>query len=601
MELSFVIAALKRRIWIVLIFVQLGALPFILGSNPATEAAAYESEALIEMLPSATARTFTAEPNRYVLTQMEVLRSLELAAEVAERLDVVDGPEPIRRNTTIDQIVDTDAVSVRVRLADPVEAQRVAQMIAVVYIERLFAAEDASRIPDLERIDADLAVAKTQLEEVNGRLLEAMTPFLNDSRDTGGGVPLPSIVAPNEASDQTFLLAEIQRLEQQRSALVSQQSGVNTTIVQNATVPENRVQEATGIFNLAFLIGMSLLGVTVALVWARLSPKLLDEVHATEVLGIPVVAKVKRSGALKRDPLVAFNRLPQDLISSIDQIAVQAEALAEIDRPLTIAVVGSQRGSGTTTTAVALAARFAAAEYSVLVVDADRRDPWISEVFASSDHGGLPALIGHSPVGVDKIFSRTSEPDVRVLGLGGNGAALRRESVPLLVERTREAANVIIFDGGPLLDAASTVELTNVVDAVVLAVPLSAARVDDLTIVTRQLNNVAGRVLPVLTGPSGGTAGRQPVSSNLGADSRAISGGVVTAARGSDDPAIIPRRSGSNRPNGSERLAPTPPDEASTLAEAVAPPETPPPTNSKRSPARTSQGGNSQGTRSTDK
>lgn len=590
MELSFVIAALKRRIWIVLIFVQLGALPFILGANPASEANAYESEALIEVLASSTARTFSAQPDRYVLTQMEILRSPELAAEVAERLGATEGPEPIRRSTTIDQIVDTDAVSVRVRLGDPVEAQRVAQMIATVYVEGLVEAESANRIPDLERLDSDIATARDLLEEVNARLLEAMTPFLNSVLDTGGGVPLPSIVAPNEAAEQSFLLAEIERLEAQRSVLVNEASGVNTTIVQTATLPENPVQESASVFNLAFLIGMSLLGVTVALVWARLSPKLLDEVHATEVLGIPVVSKIKRSGALKRDPLVAFNRLPQDLISSIDQIAVQAEALAEIDRPLTIAVVGSQRGSGTTTTAVALAARFAAAEYSVLIVDADRRDPWISEVFASSDHGGLPALIGQSPVGVDKIFSRTSEPDVRVLGLGGNGAALRRETVPMLVERTREAANVIIFDGGPLLDAASTVELTNVVDAVVLAVPLAAARVDDLSIVTRQLTNVAGRVLPVLTGPSGGSAGRQPVSSNLGADSRALDGGLVSAARGSDDPAVIPRRS--NRTNSSERLDSVVADAPGTLAEAVAPPETPPPSKSKRSP----QGGNGRST-----
>lgn len=586
MELSFVIAALKRRIWIVLIFVQLGALPFILGANPATESTAFESEALIEALPPDSARTSAAQPDRYVLTQMEVLRSRELATEVAERLNSADGPGPIRRNTTIEQITDTDAISVRVRLGDPIEAQLVAQTIADVYVEGLIAADEATRLPDIERIDAELAVARTQLGEVNDRLVELMTPFLNAAREDGGAIPPASIVAPNETADQTFLTAEIQRLEDRRSALVNQESGVNTSIVQNATLPQNPVQEAAGIFNLAFLVGMSLVGVAVALVWARLSPKLLDEVHATEVLGIPVVSKIKRSGALKRDPLVAFNRLPQDLIASVDQIAVQAEALAEIDRPLTIAVVGSQRGAGTTTTAVALAARFAAAEYSVVLVDADRRDPWVTEVFSSNEHGGLQALIGASPVGIDKIFSRTSEPDVRVLGLGGNGAALRRETVPVLVERAREAANVIIFDGGPLLDAASSVELTNVVDAVVLTVPLSAARVDDLTVVTRQLNSVAGRVLPVLTGPSGGAATRQPVSANLGGDSRALGGGLVTVARGSDDPTSIPRRSPASRTNGSERLE-KPADEPATLAEAVAPADTPPP--AKRAPARSAR------------
>ena len=63
MELSFVIAALKRRIWIVLIFAQLGALPFIFGGNPTTTADAYESVALIEVLPADNARTSAAQPD----------------------------------------------------------------------------------------------------------------------------------------------------------------------------------------------------------------------------------------------------------------------------------------------------------------------------------------------------------------------------------------------------------------------------------------------------------------------------------------------------------------------------------------------------------
>lgn len=599
MELSFVIAALKRRIWIVLIFAQLGALPFILGSNPASEAAAYQSEALIEVLPPDGARTSAAQPDRYVLTQMEVLRSRQLASEVADRLGSVDGPGPILRSTTISQVTDTDAVSVEVRLGDPVEAQRVAQTIAEVYVERLVAADEATRVPDLERIQADLITLREQLAEVNQRVVDIMAPYLNSVQDNGGALPPQSIVAPNETAEQSFLTAEIQRLDGQRSLLENQDSAINTAIVQNATLPVNPIQEAGSIFNLAFLIGMTLLGVTVALVWARLSPKLLDEVHATEVLGIPVVSRIKRSGSLKKDPLVAFNRLPQDLIAGVDQIAVQAEALAEIDRPLTIAVVGSQRGAGTTTTAIALAARFAAAEYSVLVVDADRRDPWISDVLASNDHGGLPALIGTTPVGADRIFSRTSEPDVRVLGLAGNGAVLRRETVPILVERTQEAANVVIFDGGPLLDAASSVELTNVVDAIVLCVPLAEARVDDLTIVTRQVTGVAGRVLPVLTAPSQNTAARQPTSSDLGADSRSLGGGPVTAARAAADPEPDPRRS---RTNGSDRLESGDEDESATLADAVATPkDTPPPASkAKRPPAKSGQG-RDRGARSTTK
>jgi Mrp family chromosome partitioning ATPase/capsular polysaccharide biosynthesis protein len=592
MELSFVIAALKRRLWVVLVFAQLGALPFIFGSNPASEQTVYESEALISVLPPDDARTAGAQPDRYVLSQIEVLSSPELSGEVAELLGIPDGGGLVRRNTTIAQVTDTDVVSVTVRLGDAEQAREVAQAVADVYLDRLAAQVEATRLPDLDRYNSELITLRGQLESINARLLEIMQPYLNALAVTGGAVPQPSTVAPNEVAEQGFIIDEIRRVELQRSTLQNQASPINTNIVQNATLPQNPVQQSAGIFNVAFLIAMTLLGITIALVWARLSPKLLDELHAAEVLGIPVVAKIKRSKALKQDPLVAFHRLPQDLINSVDQIAVQAEALAVIDRPLTIAVVGAQRGAGTTTTAAALAARFAAAEYSVLLVDADRRDPWISDVMASTEHGGLPALIGLTPVGADRIFSRTSEPDVRVLGLAGNGAALRRETVPLLVERTREAANVVIFDGGPLLDAASSVELTNLVDAVVLTIPLSEARIDDLTVVTRQLGAVDHRVLPVLTGPSGGAATRQPVASDLGADSKDRDGGLVTPSRAADEPVTRSRRAArkESTSDGSERLPAASSGETESLAEAISGADvTPAPTKSTRSRVRAAQ------------
>lgn len=550
MELSFVISALKRRWWVVLIFAELGVLPLILGGAPVTQL--YESDARMEILPPEGARTSAAQPDRYVLSQIEVLNGRAIADEVAQRLGDPDEAEAVRRSTAVEHIAETDIVRVAVRQDDKGRAQLVAQTIIETYIERLVEADAATRDPDIARYTLELDALRLQLDEVNNNIVQLMEPYLTQSQQIGFSVPPVNVVAPNEVSEQTFLTADIQRIELLRSALVSEPSSVNSKIVQPASLPGARITESNGIFEIAFLIGMILVGITVALLWARLSKKLLDELHANEALGVPVVARLKKSKPLKHDPLVAFQRLPQDLISGVDQIAVRAEALAKIDQPLTIAVVGSQRGSGTTTTAVALAARFAAAEYSVLLVDADRRDSWITDVLGSTEHGGIPALVGATDEGTDRIFSRTSEQDVRVLGLGSSAGALRRESVPALVKATLEAANIVIFDGGPLLDAAATVELTNAVDAVVLAVPLSSARTDDLEVVTRQLSSISHKVLPVLTSPSGRTASREAVATNHGADSLALGGELVSAAQGRDRG----NRSGST----SQRRRPSEPD-----------------------------------------
>ena len=529
MELSFVFAALKRRWWVVLIFAEIGILPLLLGGAPVTTI--YESEARMEILPPDGARLSAGQPDRYLLSQLEVMNSRAIAEEVALTLGDVNEAGAVRRSSTFQHLPETDIVAVRVRQDDPELAQQVAQTIAETYIEKLFVVDAAIRVPELARYDQELAALREDLAAVNELIREAYAPYLDLNDETPRQIPAPDVLVPNESSERAFLIAEIDRVEQLRSTLVNTPSSVNSSIVQDATLPSTQITESGGVFEIAFLVGMTLLGVAVALLWARFSPKVLDELHVAEIVGVPVVTKLAKTKALKREPLVAFNRLPQDLISNVDQIAVQAEALAQIDQPLTIAVVGAQRGAATTTTAVAIASRFAAAEYSVLLVDADRRNPWITEVFCTSEHGGITSLLGLDAKNVDRIFTRTSEPDIRVLGLGTSAASLRRETAPPLVAASREAANIVVFDGGPLLDAASTVELCNVVDAIVLAVPLSDTRTDDLAVVSRQLSHVRRRVLPVLTSTVRGTASREPVPAEFGADSVALGGGLVAVAR----------------------------------------------------------------------
>ncbi len=533
MELSFVFAALKRRWWVVLIFAELGILPFIIGGGP-VETTVFESQARLVILPPSGSRITTTQPDRYVLGQLEILTGRSVAEQVAEQLGS-DNVREIRQSSEFVHIPETDVVTVSVREEDPATAQLVLQTIVDTYMARLVAADTAVRGPDLARLEEELLDLRDDLQTVNARIATAYEPWLNPDSEIARPAPSEVALVPNESAERTFIIAEIQRNELLRSTITNTPSGVNTSIVQDASLPTNPITETGGIFEIAFLVGMTLLGVSVALLWARFSRKVLDVHHLSEILQVPVVARLKKSKALKQDPLVAFTRLPQDMIAGVDQIAVQAEALASIDRPLTIAVVGSQRGAATTTVAVALAARFAAAEYSVLLADADRRDPWITDVFGAADHGGVPALLGIVDKGVDRIFTRTSEPDVRVLGLGGSGANLRRESAPALVEASREAANIVIFDGGPLLDAASTVELCNVVDAIVLTVPLSDSRTDDLAVVARQLGSVRSKVLPALTATSRSVASRQTIDANLGADSFALGGGLVAVARAASE------------------------------------------------------------------
>jgi hypothetical protein len=66
-----------------------------------------------------------------------------------------------------------------------------------------------------------------------------------------------------------------------------------------------------------------------------------------------------------------------------------------------------------------------------------------------------------------------------------------------IVDAAAANADIVVFDAGPLLESASTIELTHLVDVVVLAVPTKHQRIDELTTVSRQLQARRDALLPV--------------------------------------------------------------------------------------------------------
>jgi hypothetical protein len=79
-ELSFIINAVKRRPWIIVLFVALGAA----AGQLATPAAApkYYSRAVLNVSPPSQSRvavSFSNDPDRYVIGQLSVLNSAQLA------------------------------------------------------------------------------------------------------------------------------------------------------------------------------------------------------------------------------------------------------------------------------------------------------------------------------------------------------------------------------------------------------------------------------------------------------------------------------------------------------------------------------------------
>jgi hypothetical protein len=222
------------------------------------------------------------------------------------------------------------------------------------------------------------------------------------------------------------------------------------------------------------------------------------------MLGQPIAARVKHIRALGGSRPEVIRSLPVAAEGAIDLLCVRAEANASPTSALRIAVIGTERGAGATTLAVAVAGRFARKGSTVVLVDADQNDPEVSEAFRTTR--------GATHAGNRPVFT-TVTPDVRVLGQGPKVGqpVLRRSNVPALLERLDNEAQVIVFDAGPLLDAATSVQISSAVDAIILAVPFRRQRVSSLEAVARQLQAREGELLPVITSPA--SRRRRPATS----------------------------------------------------------------------------------------
>lgn len=530
MELSFVLSALRRRFWVVSLFALLGALPGLLTDPPASSDYRSVAELIIQQPTQANSNNFISDPDRYVVGQLSVLNGAALVTEVAQLNGVPVAV--VREAVSIEQVPQTDVVEISVVYTDPDTAHGLAQSYVDSYMATL--ETDRSDQAELDRLEREIAILQNRLSVLNARIAEAMDQYLVllRTRDPAPPVPQANVVDPAAVTEKDLAEAELKQLQAERNTLKSSSRlRINTRVIQNATLPTEPIP-AGGQFLLAGgLFAGAMLGVVAALAWARFSTKVLDEDTASDILGAPVVSEFPHYRSLARQPLAAFQSLPRSAVHVIDQLCVRAEAKASVDGPLSVVVVGSQRGAGTTTLALAMAERFAAGGSSVVLVDADVRDPRITAIFNATQDGGVPAVVANDGALIDQrgrsVFTRTMDPEVSVLGLGSSrgAASLRRDTVAAVMEAAGRKAQIVVIDGGPALDLASTLQATALADAVVLAVPLSRQKSDSLGDLSRQLGTVRDKLLPVVTSPA-----RRPAKGAIVSSEGVISMPGVVAA-----------------------------------------------------------------------
>lgn len=525
MELSFIINAVRRRLWLVVLLTLLGG-GMAKSMTSSDTSGLYHSRAVLNVSPPSQSRvavSFSSDPDRYVIGQLSVLGSAQLAERIATKLGNGETTESVQASVDIEHQPSTDIVLVTGSATTAERAQDIADEYVLTYIEELRQQVDDAQQPDIDQLNAELKETTDRITLIDQQITDAMAPFVNAAPNAAAGyrpIPTPDQVVPNLVTQRQTLLQEYTRLSDTLKELeLDAKLRVTSFIVQRATLPTATETSSGGKFlTAAGAIGGAMAGLVIAVIWARLSRKVLDAQHVEEILfDRPVAGTFPRLRGAARGKRAVLESLPGRVVPFVDQLCVRAEANAGLDRALTVAVVGTERASAATTIALAMAGRFGANGSSVVLVDADVRHPEISTLYNAG--GGIPALLANAEADAaaaqnggrlsrrNRLEPFTSTPlsEVTVLGLGDKaaGTSLRRQNVRDLLDVTATDPNVhvVVLDAGPVLDAASTVEICQLADAVVLAVPLKYQTTDALQAVAAQLGSRQARLLTVVTKP----------------------------------------------------------------------------------------------------
>lgn len=524
MELRFVTLALKRLWWIPILLGLVGL--FLGGRLTSTDGSEFEATSLILVQPSdeSISPAQTTAPDRFVASQISLLESNQISELVAEELGGDETALTVSRSLEFSQREESDVVEIIATTSDAERSQAIAQTTADVYlaelerrVETLFAGERNELQTQLTDIDA-------QLVDVNVRLAAAAEPFLDQLGDESP-IPVPSIevLDPAAATERATLLAERSTARARLEALeLSTQNAVNSELIQPAEVPEEPLGNALAPLRYAIAVVFALLGVAVALMATRFSGTVIDERDIETELRRPIEAHIPTSSALSGELVnaLSLDDAEPELVKSLDRLASRIELATDIRGARMIGVGGSQAGSGSTTIATALAARFSQRGNRTVLVDADGNEARITLEL------GAPAMLHRtdfeSATAAD--YGETIHSNLITLGVD-QADRTRRIRASALGRGLRSRTDIIVVDLGPMLSSTSASQLMDELDLIVMTFPKNRQPVSGLKQVSRTYNAVTDRILPVITSVPYGrkrteTTGRAPTAKRISSGER---------------------------------------------------------------------------------
>lgn len=203
--------------------------------------------------------------------------------------------------------------------------------------------------------------------------------------------------------------------------------------------------------------------------------------------GLPTVGQLQRfrGGGAPAGQLQVVMRPTAPVAEEFRAIRTNLSARIDFDQEAPAILIASPAGGdGKSTVAANLAVVFGLAGRSVVLVDADLRNPKQHEIFVVENDIGLTTALNTLSADLDRFVHRTDQPNVSVLPAGPIATnpsellgSLRMRQV---VEDLRRRFDVVLLDSPPLLSVTDGTVLAGIATGSVLVLRPNKTQVEEL-------------------------------------------------------------------------------------------------------------------------
>lgn len=275
MELERLLAALRRRWWLLALLGLIGALVGQFSENSRDDL--FTATATIAIAPDLDVFGSETVLNRIVINEMGRIGSDALRDEVLASLGNSGNALDANRDFSLQQVPDTDLVNVSVSSGDPNLSVAAANRWAERYVDGTLVRERSTFEQRLAQINTDLAAARTQRLALDAQLRETVVIRVEGLVSTYLETLLRE---PDLWNDLVRIDQDIKSLVQQRSnAQVALTNILDSSVISEAAGPIDPTRTGNGLGPLqGLLIGLSLAAAVVGLTARdRVSHRAVDQ------------------------------------------------------------------------------------------------------------------------------------------------------------------------------------------------------------------------------------------------------------------------------------------------------------------------------------